>query len=235
MSEHRTAFRAGITAIAPLLLGLVPFGLIFGVAAQEAGIGPLAGVGMSAAVFAGAAQLAAIDLIGADATPAVIVLTVVVINARFLMYSASLAPHFAGVGWPTRIGLGYCLTDQAYAVSIIEFGRRETTLGERVAFYTAASIGMWTTWVTCTTAGIALGAGVPPEWSLDFAVPLVFLALLVPAISDRSTAVAAATAGAVATAAAGFPFNLGLMTGALAGIAAGVAALRSSPARGGTP
>jgi len=231
MSARRSALAAGATAITPVLLGVAPFALIFGVAAQEAGVGPAAGIGMSAAMFAGASQLAAIDLIAGDAAPAVIVLTALVINTRFVMYSAALAPHFTGTGWATRIGIGYALTDQAFAISIVEFARRPRSLADRVAYYAGASIPMWLVWILGTAAGVALGASVPEDWSLDFAVPLVFLALLVPAVTDRPALAAAVTAGGVAAAAAGLPLNLGLLTGALAGIAAGVATERAAPPR----
>jgi 4-azaleucine resistance transporter AzlC len=231
MSGTRTAFSIGVTAMAPLLLGIIPFGLIFGVAAVESGIGGGAGIGLSVFVFAGAAQLATVELIGSDTAPAVIVATALVINARHLMYSASLAPRFRGLSRWGRIGVAYLLTDQGYAVSITEYRRRHLDLRDRVAFYVGAALALWLTWQICTAVGIVVGAGVPDSWSLDFAVPLVFLALLVPAVTDRSSAAAAAAAGTVAALAAGLPLNLGVMVGAAAGIVAGVITERSLPPR----
>jgi 4-azaleucine resistance transporter AzlC len=229
MSETRTAFSSGISAMAPLLLGIVPFGLIFGVAAVESGVGAGAGIGLSVFVFAGAAQLATVELVGSDTAPAVIVATALIINARHLMYSASLAPQFTGLGRLGRIGVAYLLTDQGYAVSITEYRKHPMSTRQRVAFYLGAAVALWVTWQACTIIGIVLGAGVPEEWSLDFAVPLVFLALLVPAITDRSSAAAAAAAGIIAALAAGLPLNLGIMAGATAGIVAGVVTERSLP------
>lgn len=229
MSETRTAFSNGIAAMAPLLLGIVPFGLIFGVAVVESGVGAGAGIGLSVFVFAGAAQLATVELVGSDTAPAVIVATALVINARHLMYSASLAPQFTGLSRLGRVGVAYLLTDQGFAVSITEYRRHPKALRERVAFYVGAALALWVTWQTCTVIGILLGASVPEEWSLDFAVPLVFLALLVPAVTDRSSAAAAAAAGAVAAVAAGLPLNLGVMTGATVGIIVGVITERSRP------
>lgn len=229
MSGTRAAFSNGLTAMAPLLLGIVPFGLIFGVAVVESGIGSGAGIGLSVFVFAGAAQLATVELIGSDTAPAVIVATALVINARHLMYSASLAPQFRGLSRLGRIGVAYLLTDQGYAVSIIEYRRRSLDLRNRVAFYVGAAFALWLTWQVCTVVGIVVGAGVPDAWSLDFAVPLVFLALLVPAVTDRSSAAAAGAAGTVAALAAGLPLNLGVMVGAATGIVAGVITERSLP------
>jgi len=114
---------AGVRDVSPLLLGIVPFGLVAGIAAVNAGLGLAEAVGMSVIVFAGASQLAAIELIGSNAPLAVVVGTAVVINVRMVMYSASIAPHFADYGRRLRAGLAYVLTDQAYALSVAEFER----------------------------------------------------------------------------------------------------------------
>jgi 4-azaleucine resistance transporter AzlC len=217
----RRSLRSGFTAIAPILLGVVPFGLVAGFSAVDAGLSVLQASGLSLLVFAGASQLAAIDLIRQDAAVVVIVLTVIIINTRFLMYSASLAPHFAGTGAGRRLGLAYLLTDQAYAVSVSHYEASRPPRSNRIAYYLGAALGLWVTWQICTVAGALAGAGIPDDWSLDFAIPLVFLALLVPAVSDRSRRVAAAVAGIAAVTAAGLPYNIGLPLGATAGIVAG--------------
>lgn len=212
--------RAGIRDALPFLLGVIPFALVAGIAAVEVGLTPVQAVGMSVVVFAGASQLAALELLGETAPLAVVVGTAVIINLRMLMYSASIAPYFAAVGRRTRLGLAYLLTDQAYAMSIAEFVRNDER--DRVSYYVGVGATLWVVWVLATAVGVFVGAGVPPELELSFAVPLVFLALLVPAMKDRPTTAAAAVAGTVAVAAAGLPFNLGLLAGALAGIAAGL-------------
>jgi 4-azaleucine resistance transporter AzlC len=217
----RRSLTAGFVAIAPILLGVVPFGLVAGFASVDAGLSTLQASALSVLVFAGASQLAAIDLIRQDAELVVIVATVLVINARFLMYSASLAPHFAGASFARRTGLAYLLTDQAYAVSITHYEADRPTLEKRIAYYLGASLGLWGTWQISTLAGALAGAGIPDDWSLDFAIPLVFLALLVPAVSDRARTVAAIVAGVLAVAAAGLPYNLALPAAALGGIAVG--------------
>jgi predicted branched-subunit amino acid permease len=81
---------------------------------------------------------------------------------------------------------------------------------------------MWATWQLSSAAGIFLGANVPPSWSLDFAIPLTFMALLVPTLRDNAAVIAALTGGAVATIAVGLPFNLGLVLAAISGIGAGL-------------
>jgi 4-azaleucine resistance transporter AzlC len=219
---RRDAFFAGVRSILPILLGVFPFGVIAGVAAIEAGLGAFQAIALSPIVFAGAAQLATVDLLARDAAPVVVVLTALVINARFGMYSASVAPWLRGIGPATKGAAAYLLTDQAFAVSVIHFERTRADRELRVAYYFGAAIPLWVTWQVSSVVGVVVGSGVPPEWSLDFAIPLVFMALLFPAVKDRSTRVAAVVAGAAAVVLIGLPLNLGLLAAATLGIAAGV-------------
>ena len=212
---------AGVRDVSPLMLGIVPFALVAGIAAVDAGLGLAEAVGMSVIVFAGASQLAALDLLGSNAPLAVVVGTAVVINVRMVMYSASIAPYFAEYGRRLRAGLAYVLTDQAYALSVAEF--EENSARSRWRYYLGAAASLWVVWQIGTVVGVVVGAGVPDAWGLTFAVPLVFLALLVPAMKDRPTTAAGVAAGAVAVVAAGLPLNLGLLVGAVTGIAVGLA------------
>ena len=214
---------AGARVTAPILLGVVPFGLVAGVTAVEAGMSPGQAVAMSVVVFAGASQLAAIELIGNTAPVGVIVGTALVINLRFVMYSASVAPYFRRLSAPARWVSAYVLTDQAYAVSLAEF--RDTTPEERsrLWYYLGSALSLWVTWQVATAVGAVAGAAVPAGFSLEFAVPLTFLALLVPAVEDRHTAAVAAVSGAGGVAAAVLPFDLGIVTAGAVGVALGVA------------
>lgn len=211
---------AGVRDVSPLLLGIAPFALVAGIAAVNAGLGLAEAVGMSVIVFAGASQLAAIELIGANAPLAVVIGTAVVINVRMVMYSASIAPHFADYGRKLRAGLAYVLTDQAYALSVAEFEANPER--SRWRYYVGAAAALWVVWQVGTVVGVVVGAGVPDAWGLTFAVPLVFLALLVPTMKDRPTTAAGVGGGAIAVAAAGLPLNLGLLVGAVSGIVVGL-------------
>ncbi len=213
--------RRGAVRSAPLLLGIAPFGLVVGVAAVEAGLSPLQTVATSVVIFAGASQLAAVELFGRDAAPAVVVLTAAVINVRMVMYSASIAPRFRAYPRHLRPLCSYLLTDQAYALTVAP----EEHLS--VYHYLGIAGSLWAVWQVATVAGIVVGRGIPPSWGLTFAVPLVFLALLVPAVTDRPRLVAALVGGTVAVVGAELPFNLGLVTGALAGVGAGLAVERA--------
>jgi 4-azaleucine resistance transporter AzlC len=221
--EHRSPAAAGFFAVAPMLLGVFPFGVIAGIAAVEAGLGSIQAYAVSPIVFAGAAQLATIGLLARDAAPFVIVATALVINSRMAMYSAGLAPEFRHLS-PLRKAYGsFVLTDQSFAVTALRMDQVDESLGDRFAYYMGASMGLWGTWQVASIVGVVVGAGVPGSWSLDFAIPLVFMALLVPAIKDRGTGIAAAVGAAAAVALVGLPLNLGLLVASAIGIAAGVA------------
>ena len=154
-----------------------------------------------------------------------VIATALVINARHLMYSAALTPHFREFPARWRLVLPYILTDQAFAVSIIRY-ETESDPDYKRWFFFGSAISLWVTWQVTSAAGVLLGASIPESWSLDFAIPLVFLALLVPALRDRPSVVAALVGGAVALAANDISYNLGLLIGALSGIVAGVIAER---------
>ncbi|WP_224448809.1 AzlC family ABC transporter permease [Haloprofundus salilacus] len=241
-----TELRAGVRDALPLFLGIVPFAVVFGVAAVDAGLSALQAVGLSVFVFAGASQLATIELLADDATLAVVVLTAVVINLRMLMYSASIAPYFRSLAGRSKAFLAYFLTDQAYALSVAHYGALDDATGgsgsgesdasaaetdalstaDRRWYYLGVGVSLWVVWQLGTVAGLVLGTGVPESWGLDFTVPLVFLALLVPAMNDVPTITAGVCGGVVAVVAAGLPLNLGLLVGATAGIVAGLLAER---------
>ncbi|MFC7046926.1 AzlC family ABC transporter permease [Halobacteriaceae archaeon GCM10025711] len=212
-------FLDGVRDVAPLLLGVAPFALVAGIATVNAGLDLRHAVGLSVVVFAGASQLAALELVGRDAPFTVVVVTAAVINLRMLMYSASIAPYFRALTARWKALLAYLLTDQAYALSVARY-RSDADVSRRW-YYLGVAVTLWVVWQTGTVAGVLLGSGVPDAWGLEFAVPLVFLALLVPAMEDRSTTLAGLVAGAVAVLGAGLPLNLGLLVGATAGIAAG--------------
>ena len=224
MASPRAAFRSGATDIAPILPGLVPFGLFTGVAAVEVGFSAAQAVAMSVVVYAGAAQLAAIELVGHDAPMPVVVATAAVINVRLAMYSASIAPSLRDHGARWRAGLAYLLTDPVYALSVTRFPGFEPT--ERQWYYLGAAVPSWLLWQASAVVGIVLGVRVPDDYGLSFAVPLIFLALLFEAVRDRPMAAAAVVGGGVSVVTVSLPLDLGLLAASFFGIAAGVGAER---------
>jgi 4-azaleucine resistance transporter AzlC len=223
--NSKEALAAGVRAILPMLPGVAPFGVLAGLAAVEAGLSPLAALASSVFIFAGVAQMATMQLIGSGALPLVIVMTAVVINLRYLMYSAALAPYFSHLSVQWKWWLAYLMTDQSFAVTVAH-AHGSSERAHLRWFYLSGAILLWSVWQLSTAVGIFVGAKVPESWSLGFAIPLIFLGLLIPLLRDRPTVVAALVGGAVALAARELPLNLGLLAGAAAGIGAGMLADR---------
>lgn len=204
----------------PLLLGVVPFGLIFGALAVSVGIPPLAAQGFSLFIFAGSAQFISIGLV-AEGTPALVVITtILIVNLRHALYSASLSPHYRPLSGPWKLSLSWLLTDEAFATTTVRYRKSDTLHARWYALGTGMTL--WAAWQVSTTVGIALGVGIPESFPLAFAVPLTFLALLVPTLVNRPTMAAAAGAGVLAVILSGLPLRLGLLIGALAGVAIGL-------------
>lgn len=216
--------RAGVAAVAPMLLGVIPFGLVAGASPVAEGLGGWAAVGLSSIVFAGASQLAVVDALAGGGSALVAILAAWTINLRMVLYSASLAPYLTHEPTRRRLYAAYLLTDQVFALSIARWPT-DGKPGGRLAYYLAAGWVLWGTWQVSTIAGALVGGAVPDDVPLEFAIPLVFLVLLVPVLSTRPALVAAVAggAGAVAAAQAGAG-ALSVMVGAVVGIAAGVVA-----------
>lgn len=221
MAGHISTMMTGARDVSPILLGVIPFGLITGAVGVSVGMPEWAAIGTSQIIFAGASQLVAMQLMAGHASMAVIILTALVINARMFMYSASLAPHFNGMHPLKKAFLAYLLTDQAYAVSITRFDEDGADNLDKPAYYAGAAILMWLGFNSTTIMGAYLGAFIPASWNLDFAIPLTFIALVIPAVKDRPNLIAAAAAGGVALVADPLPYNLGLMAAATVGIMVG--------------
>lgn len=220
MRPNPADVREGARDVAPVVVSVLPYGLVVGGAAVGAGFSVAQAAGLSLLVNAGASQLAVIELLGDDAPLAVAVVTALVINARLLMYSASIAPHLRDVplGW-RAIG-SYFLIDPAYALSIVRIEGDADV--DPLSYYLGVATPLLPAWVGSTAVGAVVGAMIPEWLPLSFAVPMVFLALVVPTVGDRPAAAAAGTGAAVAVLGAGLPLNLGLLTGGLVGVAAGL-------------
>jgi 4-azaleucine resistance transporter AzlC len=217
-------FLAGLRAELPIAIGVIPFGLIYGVLALGAGMPTSAAQAMSAIVFAGSAQFVSAQLLTHSTPAVIIVLTVGIINLRHALYSASVAPYLQQLPARWKFLLAYLLTDEAYAVTITHYQRNGEgeAAGNKHWYFLAAGLALWLTWQASTAAGIFLGAAIPASWSLDFTLALTFIGLLVPALKDRAGVLAALAAGLTAVLAAGLPYKLGLLAAALAGILTGV-------------
>ncbi|GEL25104.1 hypothetical protein PSU4_40580 [Pseudonocardia sulfidoxydans NBRC 16205] len=214
--------RAAADAV-PVIAAYVPFGLTLGATLAASGISPLVAWSSSPLLFGGAAQLLAVQLLGAGANVAVVVLGALVVNSRMLLYSASLAQHADGWSRRARWAGAYLLADPVYALALGRFTRPDGggDARTRLAYYLGVGSTLWTAWMGVTAAGALLAGVLPDGLRLDVAAPLTFLLLVLPMLTSRPAWAAAATGGAVAVAASGLPLGLGLLVGSAAGIAAG--------------
>jgi len=218
---RKQEFWSGIKDEAPILLGVVPFGLLFGALAISARLSSLAAQAMSSIIFAGSAQFIAAQLAGTGTSGLVIVMVVFVVNLRHALYSASVAPHVKGLNTGWKMLLAYLLTDEAYSVTITHYNR-EGDSETRHWYFLGAGLTLWTSWQISTAVGIFIGAQIPASWPLAFILPLTFIALVVPALKDRAGVAAAIVAGAVGLLALGLPYKTGLLLAALIGILTGL-------------
>ena len=220
-SPSLTEFLNGIKAELPILLGVTPFGMIYGVLAANSGLSTFDAQAMSAVVFAGSSQFMLVQL-AALGTPAIMmILTGFVINLRHALYSASIAPYTRHLSTAWKVVLSYLLTDEAYAVTVMRY-RDPDTSRYKHWFFLGSGLALWVCWQASTAAGIFLGAQVPPAWGLDFTLALTFIAIAVPAIKDKPSLLSALSAGVTALLTWHLPYKLGLIASALIGIGVGL-------------
>ena len=178
-------------------------------------------MGMNLLMFAGAAQLATLDLLVNGSSLVVIIMTGVFINLRFMMYSAALSPEVQSLRWYHKLLIALFITDQSYAVANLEFVNIEKR-SDKLKLYMGASVLMFSVWHLSTLAGYIFGNFAPKELSLDFVVPLAFMTLVIPAIKNYRMLVVAIVAMILGIAFSEVPYNLGLILASLSSIAVGV-------------
>jgi 4-azaleucine resistance transporter AzlC len=216
MVETQSGVRDGL----PVLVGVVPFGLACGIMGITVGMTPLETVLMSVLVFAGASQFVAMTMLGAGAAGGLIVLTTLLINLRHLLMGASLAPHMNRLPVPVQALLAFGMVDETYALTMDRVRQNRYhpgyQLGCNLSFYLA--------WIASTTVGVCLGERIadPLAWGLDFAMPAMFLALLMPRLADKTGALVCALAAVVSVAGAMYlPGKWYIIIASLAASAAG--------------
>ena len=221
MTTAHSEFLHGIKNELPILLGVLPFGMIYGVSAISAGIPAGIAQAMSCIVFAGSAQFVIVQLIAAGTPSPVVILTGFIVNIRHLLYSASVSAYTRKLHPFWKWLLAYLLTDEAYAVTILHYQMPGDDT-QKHQYFLGAGLALWTTWQLSTAAGIFLGGHIPTSWSLDFASTLTFIALVVPTLKDRVSTTVALTAALTALLAIALPLKLGIAIAALVGITVGL-------------
>lgn len=221
-TTRKSAFRAGVLAGLPFLLIGVPFAVLFGVVATEAGMSIPQTVGFSLLVIAGAAQFTAIQLM-TEVAPIWIVLTAALaVNLRMAMYSASLQPHLRGASFLQRILVAYINVDASYALGIHKFERvPDWPVDDKVAFFAGTMLFMFPLWVLGTWVGALTGDALPESLDLKFAMPIMFLALVGPMLKTLAHLAAAVTSIIAALLLAFLPSGIGLLIAAFIAMAVG--------------
>ena len=220
MSRRSHSMLAGAQDVSPILIGIVPFGLVAGAAVIQAGFGMAETLGMSLLVNAGASQIVATTLFGSGAPLWLALATALVVNARMFIYSTSIAPVLSDApGWLRPI-LGHMLVDQNYALAMTRGRFRKDV--DIIPYYVGTWLALAGVWQLSNIAGALLGPFIPPSWGLEFAIPLVFLTLLAPTLKD-STAVRVCVVTAVCAAVLVplLPMQTGLVVAIFVGIAYG--------------
>lgn len=217
-----SAFWDGCRQSSPFLLIVAPFGALFGVVATEAGLSVFETMAFTTTVFAGAAQLTAIQVMKDSAPTLIVLLSALAVNLRMAMYSATLTPYFRGTKLWQRACIAYFMVDQSFALSSVRFEEQpDLTVNERMGFFFGTCALVVPTWYMATLAGAVMGSQIPENWALDFALPITFLAMIAPSLRTLAHVAAAFVAVLIALLAAGLPFNFGLIIGGLAGMITG--------------
>lgn len=216
-------FRAGMRAIVPLVVGAIPFGIIFGTLAASSGLSFAATVGMSAFVFAGSSQFIAVGLLNAGTTFPLIVLTTFVVNLRHLLYAVTLIPHVRHLSQTWKLPIGFWLTDEAFAVGIARYTQPDRSPYKHW-YYFGAALFMYSNWLLCTLVGLTIGQMVPDiaNWGLDFAMSVTFIGMVIPYVTNVPMVATVLFAGIMSLLAHRLPHQSGLIVAALAGVIAGV-------------
>lgn len=221
----RAALIAGAKDTIPLVVGAIPFGIIFGTLSTASGLSPWGALAMSAFVFAGSAQFIALGLLAAGSSIPIIILTTFVVNLRHMLYSASLLPHLKHLPQRWLAPLAFWLTDETFAVTINHFSQHPVHPHNRW-YYLGSALAMYLNWQACTLIGVTLGQSIPnaAAWGLDVAMPVTFIGITLPYLKSKPMWASVTVAGAVSLAAYSLPQKSGLMLAAVAGIAAGLIA-----------
>ena len=212
----------GARTMAPWLAGVIPFGLAIGVSAAQADIPTLAGWLTGPLIYGGSAQAATIGMLDVGATPLVIVAAALIINIRFIFYSATMARHWQGTPWWWRLLAAYLLVDPSLAVGLDGYRR---LAGDRAhAHYLGGAVLLWVSWLAAIGIGATAGAGLPAWLHLEFVMPLYLAGQAVTKLASPASRRAAVAAAAVALLTLSAPLQLGIALAIAAGIAAGFSA-----------
>jgi predicted branched-subunit amino acid permease len=213
----KAAFQQGLKSSMPTWFGVGAWGLVVGVAMIKAGLTLPQAFGMTFVVYAGSAQLASLPLMVAHAPVWVIFATALVVNLRFVIFSAILAPYFSYLSWRARAIMGYCTGDISVALFIQRYPALTSEEG-KLAYLKGLVYPNWAAWQIGSVIGILLGSQVPASWGMEFAGSLAILCVMLPLVMNKPAIAGVAAAGVVAMLANSLPYKLGLLLAVLIGM-----------------
>ena len=207
-------FIKGILDILPLMIPVVPFGIIYGVIGVEIGFSPMEVFAMSFVIFAGSSQIAFAQLFAAGASPLVMISSVAVINSRHILYGAVLAEYLGKLRLTWKILLSYLMADQAFSVSSAYF--KKNVKNKNAHFHMLGSgLTLWSLWQLSTLIGIVLGNIVPAQLGLEFAIPLTFFSLILSELRKLDHIVIILISGICSVLTYNFPFKIYIIFSAI--------------------
>lgn len=214
-------FLFGFREMLPITTGAIPFGAVMGTVCSEAGFSFFQTISMNLVVYAGAAQLAATDLMTKHAAGWVVVLTGLVINLRFLLYSAAMSPITHQSRALTKLFAAHSLTDQSFAVMTANQNKLKSN-SELIVFYFGTATCMFLAWQLSVIGGFIFGNFAPASWALDYAVPLSFAALVIPTLKNKNYVIVAAFSSIASIVLQPLPYRTSLIVTAILAVALGI-------------
>lgn len=221
---EKQAFREAVRASAGTMPGIFAWGMVTGMAMVKSGLTLWQALGMTFIVFAGSAQLAALPLIAADVPLWVIFVTALVVNLRFVIFSAALAPHFGHLPWYRRLWHAYFTADLTMGIFPLRFpGNTVRETAGKVGYFNGIAYPNWLAWQGGSVLGILLASQIPQSWGIGFAGTLALLAIMIPLTANLAALAGVAVAGATSVLASGLPYRLGLLLAVILGMASAMA------------
>jgi predicted branched-subunit amino acid permease len=217
----RDAFRAGALEVLFLIPSYIPFGLVCGVAAVQAGMGQLGALALAGFAFAGSSQAVLTQFVSSGAPLLIAIASGLVVNLRMMVYSAAIAPSLAGATRKERFLWAAFLVDQTF-ISDQARRARGAFNAHPLAFFLGCSAVLWPAWLINNAIGAFLGAQLPASWQLEFTIPLSFIALVVPLLKSRGQLASAIAGGIAGVVMFALPLKLGLIAACVVGTCVGL-------------
>ena len=210
-------FKLGFFDVAPHLLSVIPFGIIFGAIGIELGFDPIMTYATSLIIFGGASQIVFLQLLSGGASSLIAITSVGVINSRHLLYGAVLSEHLNKLSLIKKLFISYFIVDQGFAVSNI-YLKKNKEQPFNYFHLMGSGITLWLSWQVATILGIFLGSIVPEELGLEFAIPLTFIAIIINELRKLDHLMVMIVSGLAATFFYNAPFKSYILISPLVGL-----------------